>query len=80
MNFEILFIYVLPFVENCFFFVYFDSVCFTVFALYRLDNRIMEALCSLNELGGSSKTTNASFKGIILISKTKFCLFCFYFI
>ncbi|RHN43151.1 hypothetical protein MtrunA17_Chr8g0384681 [Medicago truncatula] len=28
----------------------------------RLDNHIMKALCRLNELGGSSKTTIASFK------------------
>lgn len=60
--FEILFIYVPPFVVNCKFFVYFDSACLTVFTLYRLDNHIMKALCRLNELGGSSKTTIASFK------------------
>lgn len=72
--------YAPPFVVNCKFFVYFNSVCLTVFTLYRLDNHIMKALCSLNELGGSSKTTIASFKGIVLISKTKFCLLCFYFI
>jgi len=42
-------------------FVYNDSICFTLFKLYSLDKLIMEAITSLKENGGSNKTAIAAF-------------------
>jgi hypothetical protein len=41
--------------------VYFGGVCLTVFTLNRMDNLIMEAISSLNQVGGSNETRIANF-------------------